>query len=101
MNTLADIAIDHFCLLMFEGPLDPDDASSLCQVIPAYLEEMTTEERAAFSAAARRALTFLTAPPDKYGYSPAARVGSDQLEFLRIAASGEIFECLPDSGTGA
>ena len=77
---------------MCEGPLDPDDASALCQVIPAYLQEMTTEERAAFSAAAQRALTFLTAPPDKHGYCPGGRGGSDQLEFLQRAANGEIFE---------
>lgn len=67
MQTLADIALDHFCLLMFDGLLDPDDAIALSEAIPAYLEAMTPDERAAFSAAAQRATGLLLAEPDKHG----------------------------------
>lgn len=91
MKTLADIALDHFCLLMFEGPIHPDDASALSESIPMYLQEMTTEERRAFCAAAQRALDQLAAGPDEHGYSPRKLVGSDQLEFLKSAANGDIF----------
>ena len=91
MKTLADIAIDYFSLLMFEGPLDAEDASALSQAIPVYLEAMSPDERVAFSAAAQRALDRLTAPPDEHGYSPRTTVKQDELAFLKSAAAGDIF----------
>jgi hypothetical protein len=92
LQTLADIALDHFCLLMFEGPLDPDDANALSQAIPGYLESMTEEERAAFSAAAQRAIDLLLAEPDEHGYTPRKFVSDEQRAFLESAAAGDIFE---------
>ena len=91
MKTLADIAIDHFCLLMFDGPLDPDDASALSQSIPVYLDSMSLEERIAFSAAAQRALDHLIAEPDEHGYSARSTATPDLVAFLRSAAAGDIF----------
>jgi len=91
MKTLADIAIDYFCLLMFEGPLDPEDAGALSQAIPVYLEGMSPDERVAFSAAAQRALHRLTALPNEHGYSPRTTVKPDELAFLKSAAAGDIF----------
>ena len=91
MKTLADIALDHFCLLMFDGPLDPDDASTLAQAIPGYLEAMTESERTAFSAAAQRAIDLLLAEPDEDGYTPQKLVSDEQRAFLSSAAAGEIF----------
>jgi len=76
---------------MFEGPLDPDDASSLSQAIPGYLESMSHEERAAFSAAAQRALDRLLADPDEDGHSPRKLVSEELRAFLESAAAGDIF----------
>ena len=92
MQTLADIALDHFCLLMFDGPLDPEDASALSQAIPGYLESMTKDERTAFSAAAQRAIDRLLAEPNEHGYTPRKLVSDELKAFLESAAAGEIFE---------
>lgn len=91
MKTLADIAIDHFCLLMFEGPLNPEDAEALSQSIPVYLESMSPDERVAFAAAAQRAHDRLTAEPDQHGYSARTTASPDESAFLRSAAAGDIF----------
>jgi hypothetical protein len=91
LKTLADIALEHFCLLMFDGPLDPDDASALSQAIPAYLEAMTEAERSAFSAAAQRAIDRLLAEPDEDGYTPRRLVSDELRSFLESAAAGDVF----------
>ncbi|MGJ7498232.1 hypothetical protein ACSFA8_24645 [Variovorax sp. RT4R15] len=91
MKTLADIALDHFCLLMFDGPLDPDDADALSQSIPVYLQSMSPDERVAFGAAAQRALDHLTAEPDQHGYSARMTTSAELLDFLRSAAAGDIY----------
>jgi hypothetical protein len=91
LRTLADIALDHICLLMFKGPLDLDDASALSQAIPGYLKAMTEDERTAFSAAARRAINRLLAEPDEYGYSPRKLLSDELKSFLESAAAGDIF----------
>jgi len=91
MKTLADIAIDHFCLLMFDGPLHLDDAEALSQSIPVYLESMSRDERVAFAAAAQRALDRLTAQSDQHGYSARTTASPDELALLSSAAAGDIF----------
>lgn len=91
MQTLAEIALVHFCLLMFDGPLDPDDANALSQAIPGYLASMSSEERNAFAGAAQRALDRLLAEPDEHGYTPRRLVSEELRAFLEAAAAGDIY----------
>jgi hypothetical protein len=53
---------------------------------------MTEEERAAFSAAAQRAIDLLLAEPDEQGYTARKLVSDEQRAFLESAAAGDIFE---------
>jgi hypothetical protein len=92
MRTLADIAIEYFCFLIHNRVIaDPENTSTLAQAIPIYLDTMSTDERSAFSAAARRALDVATAEPDEHGYTPRKLVHPDHIAFLEAAASGRIF----------
>jgi hypothetical protein len=91
METLAEIALDHFCLLMFDGLLDREDASALSQAIPVYLASMSSAEREAFAAAAQRALDRLLAGPDEDGYTPRKLVSKEMRSFLEAAAAGDIY----------
>ena len=91
MQTLADIALEHFCLLMFDGLLDPEDASALSQAIPGYLASMSEEERSALAAAAQRALSRLLAEPDEHGYTPRKLVSGELRAFLEAAAACNIY----------
>ena len=94
MNTLADIVLQYLCTFLFghENDIDPDFALREMEALPEWIVSMSPDERTALSAAAQRALTFMLAPPDEYGYTPASLVGAEEKEFLESLASGEFYE---------
>ena len=97
MNGLADIAVQYLCTFMFsdEANIDPDFASKEMQSFPKFIAALSDDERAALSAAARRALDYMLRPPDDYDYTTASRVSEEEKAFLESLASGELYEQWP------
>ena len=75
-----------------DGNIDPDFACRQMESFPDLIAHLSDEERTALSAAAQRALDFLLAPPDEYGYTRASHVSTEQKSFLESLASGELYK---------
>ena len=84
MDGLADIAVQYFGTILFAGSdcIDPDFSSKEFQSFPEFTAALTDAERTALSSAAQRSLDLMTE----------ATSGSGIRTFLKLLASGEIYE---------
>lgn len=91
MNHLADAVLNYFWFLEFseEDQLNPDDAVKLEEKLSYEIQNVwTSGEKQALSEAAKRRLAWWLQEPDEHGYTPRARLTTNEKAFLEALVAG-------------